>query len=202
MEKAAPQERSQDRPARGSIRFDSGKVSIVDVFDTVFDFIDMRSFSNLWYWIALAVFWSVTSHWVMGVPHDMLIRARREGGQVQTDVEELARISTQRILAAVRKGAFWIVALGSFWLTILGLLAFYYNQEFAQAVFFLLAPLAIVGWLSLRCARKIEAGEGHGDDLHRRLTIHRRWLQVVGMLCIFVTAMYGMWQNLNNSILS
>ncbi|MEM9756043.1 MAG: component of SufBCD complex, partial [Pseudomonadota bacterium] len=32
------------------------------------DVIDLRSFSNLWYWIVLAVFWSSASHWGLGVP--------------------------------------------------------------------------------------------------------------------------------------
>ncbi len=29
----------------------------MDWYATVFELIDMRSFSNLWYWIALAVVW-------------------------------------------------------------------------------------------------------------------------------------------------
>jgi hypothetical protein len=177
-------------------------VGFVDVLETVFEVIDMRSFSNLWYWIALAVLWSSVSHWVMGVPNDMLIRARREGGQAQADVEDLARIYANRILAVVQAAAIWMVALGCFWLTIMAVLAFYYQLEFAQAVFLLLAPMAIVIWLSLRCARKIEAGENTGAALHRRLTIHRRLLQVLGMVSIFVAAMYGMWRNLSISILN
>ncbi len=47
----------------------------------IFDLIDMRSFSNLWYWIALAVTWSSTSHWVLGVPFDMVLRARRKAAR-------------------------------------------------------------------------------------------------------------------------
>ena len=53
----------------------------MDLHLRIFEVIDMRSFSNLWYWIMLAVIWSSTSHWVLGVPHDMFIRARRQGGQ-------------------------------------------------------------------------------------------------------------------------
>jgi hypothetical protein len=51
------------------------------VVPIVFEVIDMRSFSNLWYWIALAVLWSSTSHWVLGVPFDMIQRARRRAGR-------------------------------------------------------------------------------------------------------------------------
>ncbi|MDP3263304.1 MAG: component of SufBCD complex [Tabrizicola sp.] len=174
----------------------------MDVLDTVFEVIDMRSFSNLWYWIALAVLWSTTTHWVMGVPFDMLRKAKRFGGEAQADVEALVRIYSTRLISALEPGAVWIVTLASFWMSILGILAFVYNLEFAQAVFLLTAPLALVIWLSLRCARRIMADEGEGLALHRRLTIHRRFLQATGMVSIFITAMYGMWQNLNISILN
>jgi hypothetical protein len=173
----------------------------LDLFDTVFEVIDMRSFSNLWYWIALAVLWSSTSHWVLGVPQDMIQRARREGGQMQQDVEDMVRINANRLLGFVQKGAVVIVAVAFFWLTIIGVLGFYYDVEFAQAVFLLLAPMSVVVWLSLWTSRKIVAGEAEGAALHRRLTIHRRITQAIGMTAIFVTAMYGMWQNLNVSIL-
>ncbi|MEC7258626.1 MAG: component of SufBCD complex, partial [Pseudomonadota bacterium] len=51
----------------------------MDWYSSIFELIDMRSFSNLWFWIALAVTWSTTSHWVLGVPFDMVNRARRNG---------------------------------------------------------------------------------------------------------------------------
>jgi hypothetical protein len=173
----------------------------VDLFETVFEVIDMRSFSNLWYWIALAVLWSSTSHWVLGVPFDMIQRGRREGGEAQQDVEDLVRINTNRLLSFVQKGAVVMVGIACFWLTIIGVLAFYYDVEFAQAVFFLLAPMSIVVWQSLITSRRIAGGENTGEALNRRLTIHRRITQGIGMLAIFVTAMFGMWQNLNISVL-
>ena len=173
----------------------------MEVLDTVFEVIDMRSFSNLWYWIALAVLWSSTSHWVLGVPHDMIQRARREGGQAQRDLEDIVGINARRLLSMVDKGALVIVALGSFWLTGLGILAFWYNVEFAQAVFFLVFPMAFVVWLSVRVCRRIMAGENTGEALYRRMIVHRRWTQSIGMLAIFVTAMFGMWQNVSMSVL-
>jgi hypothetical protein len=173
----------------------------VDLFDTIFEVIDMRSFSNLWYWIALAVLWSSTSHWVLGVPHDMIHRARREGGEAQQDLEDLARINVTRILGLMDQGGLVIVGLAAFWLTVLAMLAFWYDVEFAQAVFLLIFPMVFVGWLSVRACRRIAAGENRGEALYRRLIVHRRWTQVIGMLAIFVTAMYGTWQNISVSIL-
>ena len=95
-----------------------------------------------------------------------------------------------------------IIALGCFWLTVLGVLAFYYDVEFAQAVLLIAAPMSVVVWLSVQSCRKIVAGENKGAALCRRLTIHRRITQVIGMLAIFVTAMWGTYQNFSLSILN
>jgi hypothetical protein len=174
----------------------------VDVLDTALEVIDLRSFSNLWYWIALAALWSSVSHWVLGVPHDMIQRAKREGGQAQTDVEDLVRININRLLHMVDSGAWVLVGLAAFWLSGLLVLAFYYDVEFAQAVVLLFAPLLLVVWVSVRSSRQIVAEGATGEALFRRLTTHRRVVQVIGMLSITVTAFYGTWQNINVSILN
>ncbi|MDJ0630355.1 MAG: component of SufBCD complex [Rhodobacter sp.] len=165
-------------------------------YDTVFELIDMRSFSNLWYWIALAVVWSTMSHWVLGVPYDMVQRARRVGGQTQADLEDLVRINVNRLLFIGRVSGLWILAITCAVLTGLLMLGFWYWVEFAQALFLLLFPLAIVGLVSLATARRIEAGEGAGDALYRRLRWHRLYVQMIGLVAIFVTAMWGMYQNM------
>ncbi len=162
----------------------------------------MRSFSNLWFWIALAVLWSSTSYWVLGVPYDMIQQARREGGPVQQDLQDLVRINATRLLAMVDRGGLVAVALLCFWLTGLAMLAFYYDVEFAQALFLLFAPMTLVVWQSIRACRHIMAGGMDPDTLHRALIRHRRVTQVIGMVSIFVTATYGTWQNINISILN
>ena len=169
----------------------------MDWYEIVLEVIDMRSFSNLWYWIALAVLWSTTSHWVLGVPYDMVLRARRHGGQSQIDLETLVRINTNRLLHISRVSGLWLLGFAFFTLTVLGLLGFYYGIEFAQALFLLVFPMTIVGMLSLSAARLIDGGEDTGDILFKRLRKHRLVTQVIGMISIFVTAMFGMYQNLS-----
>lgn len=173
----------------------------MEVFDTALEVIDLRSFSNLWYWIALAVMWSSVSHWTLGVPHDMIIRARREGGQALSDVEDMVRINVNRLLHIADTGALVLVALVGFWLSALIVLGFYYDIEFAQAIILLLGPLVLVLWVSIRESRRIVAGASQGEALLRRLTVHRRVIQVIGMISIAVTAFYGTWQNVSVSIL-
>jgi hypothetical protein len=55
--------------------------------------------------------------------------------------------------------------------------------------------MSVVGLLSLSAANRIEARALHGEALFRALVRHRFWTQVIGMVSIFVTAMYGMYQN-------
>lgn len=162
----------------------------------IFVLIDMRSFSNLWYWIGLAVLWSTTSHWVMGVPFDMITRARRNGGQAGQDLNAIARINADRLLYISRNAGLWILAFTSFLLTTLGLLAFWQKVEFAQAVFLMLGPMVLVGWLSLRLAYRIEQQSLTDDLLVRALIRHRMAVQLIGMVAIFVTALFGMYQNM------
>ena len=163
---------------------------------TIFEVIDMRSFSNIWYWIALAVAWSNATLWVLGVPYGMIQRAQRQGGQVQHDLEELVRINIRRLLYIARLTGIWGLGFVSAALTGLGTLAFYYEVEFAQAVFLLALPMSIVGALSLSTARLIEETQPTGKDLHKRLFRQRLYTQTIGMISIFVTSIYGMWQNM------
>ncbi|MGR3662604.1 MAG: component of SufBCD complex [Paracoccaceae bacterium] len=168
----------------------------MDWYDTVFEVIDLRSFSNLWYWIALAVIWSTASHWVLGVPFDMVLRARRHGGAAAVDLEDLVRINTNRLLYIGGVSGLWSLAFGSALISGLGVLGFWYGVEFAQALFFFVFPLSIIALLSLSTARLISDEGAAGDLLYKRLSRHRLYTQIIGMLSVFVTAMWGMFQNL------
>lgn len=167
----------------------------MDWSQALFDVIDFGSFSNLWYWIVLAVVWSTSSHWVLGVPFDMVLRARRQGGVALADLEELVRINVNRLLFISRESGLWLVGLAAFLLTALGTLGFWYGVEFAQAVFLIALPLTLVGLLTMATARRIEAEAPEGEALCRMLQRQRIWIQVVGVLSIFVTSVYGMYQN-------
>lgn len=167
----------------------------------IFELIDMRSFSNLWYWIALAVMWSTASHWVLGVPFDMVAHARKHGGQAQHDLEDLVRINTSRLLYIGRISGLWLIGFASFLLSGLVVLGFFYDVEFAQAVFLLFFPMCIVGLLSLATSRRIAEQGISGEALQKRLMRHRLYIQMIGVLSIFVTAMWGMYQNFSVGVL-
>ncbi|WP_434481357.1 component of SufBCD complex [Lutimaribacter degradans] len=168
----------------------------MDWFDNFTTLIDMRSFSSVWYWIALAVLWSTASHWVLGIPFDMVSRAASRGGQAQTDLEDMTRVMTNRLLSISRISGLWLLGLACFFLTSLALIGFLYEVQMAQAVFLMVFPMSLVGLLSLNTARRIQNRQASGEELRKVLWRHRVMVQVVGMIAIFVTAMWGMYQNL------
>lgn len=165
----------------------------------VFEIIDMRSFSNLWYWIGLAVLWSSASHWVLGVPYDMVTSAKRKGGEVAADLDLLVAVNIRRRLAIAQTAGLWIVGLVSAVMTMLALLGFVYNVEFAQALFLMAFPFTLVGILGHRTARIIVSRGETGPELWRRLAIHRFWVQVIGIFAIFATSLWGMWRLLSRA---
>lgn len=173
----------------------------MDWYESVFELIDMRSFSNLWYWIALAVVWSTASHWVVGVPWDMITRARRRGGQAEADMMALLAIYIARALWIGREAGLVLLGAICFVLTALGMLGFWYGIEFAQAVFLILAPMSLVGALSLRTAGRLAPMVARGEPPYRGLIRHRIAVQGLGMVSIFVTAIWGMWQNMSIGVL-
>lgn len=162
---------------------------------------DLRSFSNLWFWIALAVLWSSVSHWVLGVPFDMVLRARRSGGQAEQDLEDLVRINTNRMLYIARVSGLWLMGIGCFLLTTLLISGFVYGLEIAQALFLLGFPMSIVALISLSTAHLIDREGAQGELLRKRLTRHRLYVQLTGVVSIFVTALWGMYQNLSLGVL-
>jgi hypothetical protein len=178
-----------------------GATGRVDWYETVFEVIDMRSFSNLWFWIAVAVVWSSASHYGLGVPYDMVLRARRHGGEAAADLEAIVEINVRRLMHIQTVAGLWLVGFGAFLLTALALMGFLYGLEFAQALLLIAAPMTLVGILTLATARRIAAGRVDRADLVRTLTRHRFAVQGIGVVAIMVTTMWGMWQNLNASAL-
>ena len=165
--------------------------------ESLFSTIDLRSFSNLWFWLMLAVAWSNVTHYVMGVPFDMVQRAKRRGGAALADLETLAAIQARRRMQIFETAGVWLVGVWMLVLSALATLGFVQGFELAQALALLLVPLTVAGWMGLRLAARIERDALRGPDLVRRL-IRTRWLlQGIGLLAIFLTTLWGTWHTLS-----
>lgn len=166
---------------------------------TALEVIDFRSFSNLWFWIMLAVLWSTASHWVVGVPFDMVRRAARGHEPSLRDMHALANIQARRLVFIAEATGLITTAFTFFAISSLAILGFVYRVEFAQALLLLFLPMMVVAWLSLLTARRVAGLDA--PDLGNLLASHRRKVQAIGIVSIFVTSMWGMWTNLNQSVL-
>lgn len=164
--------------------------------DLFASFVDVRSFASIWYWLALAVLWSVLSHWVVGVPYDMVWRARRGGATAMADLETMVRLSIRRHAALSGTPGVVLLGVGACGLTMLGLTGFLYHVEFCQALFLMLLPLALVIWLRMAVIARITRQALAGDALCRRLTLHRVAVQAIGIVAIVATSLWGMFQNI------
>jgi hypothetical protein len=174
----------------------------LDWHDTFFELIDMRSFSNLWYWIVLALAWSSAGQRVLDVPWDMVIRARRgRDSAAMAELSQMLRITVTRRLRIVEGSGPVLAGLGGFIVTSLALLGVVYGIEFAQAVLLLAGPLMAVSALSLRTARRIRDAGLDGPALVKAVGRLRLQTQAIGMLAIFVTALWGMYKNMNAYVL-
>ncbi len=169
----------------------------MDWTETILRVIDLRTFTSIWYWLAVIVSWAVASHWLIGVPFDLLFRARKCGPQEIADLEAIVDVNVRRFAGLTDKAGPWLLGFIAFVLTTLGMGGFYYGFEMAQGLFVLGAPLTLVIILNVKAAYELRANPLSGPDLVSRLFNMRVWSQAIGMVAIFGTAIYGMWFNLD-----
>ena len=173
----------------------------MDWYQSALSLIDLRSFSNVWYWIGLAVMWSSLSHYVLGVPFDMIQRARRLKGAAMADLEALVDVQVRRQVHVFNTAGPWVVAFWAGILSMLTILGFGYRIELAQALALMLVPASGVLMLGFRLALHLAEDSPKGEALTRRLVWHRLMVQMIGLVSILVTALWGMWFTLSLNVL-
>jgi len=109
----------------------------------------------------------------------------------------MVRVNVNRIGHIADTAGLFLTGFVAFVLTGLSVLSFYYWIELAQAILLIAFPLCVVGALSVNTAAKIHHAQPSGEDLYSMMSRHRMLTQSVGMVAIFFTAMFGMYENLN-----
>ncbi|MBL4628596.1 MAG: component of SufBCD complex [Roseicyclus sp.] len=167
----------------------------MDFLDLITEVIDLRSFSNLWYWIVLAILWSTLSHWTIGVPYHLVTRTRRGDTQAEKDMLVLARMNADRMILFAETSGTLATGFSTFLLTGLAVIGWGYGIEFCQAIFLLLCPSIIVVGIGTWTSARLKAD----NYLHvpKILRQHRTMVQMLGVVFIFVTAFWGMYQNVS-----
>lgn len=173
----------------------------MELLESILRVLDMRSFASVWFWIVVALFWSAVTQTILGASYDMIVRARRHAGQTLEDVQTLVEIHVRRMIGLMERVGHWVVGFVGGSLALIFVLAFSYGIEMAQALFLLMLPLSIIRLMTLRLAYKIDRNNLRGDLLIRALLRHRLWLQLLGVVTIFVTAIWGMLRVMTSSVL-
>lgn len=159
----------------------------------LFRLIETNSFSSIWFWLLVAITWSSASHWVLGVPFDLVQKALKEGGATEDRVHTLLRINVARLENIQRIAGMIMIGFTSFMLTVFAILGFYYWIEFFQAMFLLTFPLMLVGLINIYMAHRLDEELPTGKELFKMFRRTRLMIMVIGMLSIFVTSMWGMY---------
>lgn len=167
----------------------------LDFLDLITEVIDLRSFSNLWYWIVLAIMWSSMSHWTIGVPFNLVTRARRGDAQSQADMMVLTRMNAERMVAFADTSGTMATGFATFLVSSLAVVGWGYGVEFCQAIFLLICPALIVMAIGVWTSRRLVA-DGY-VNVANILRQHRTIVQMLGVVFIFLTAFWGMYQNVN-----
>lgn len=155
--------------------------------------IETNSFSSIWFWILVAISWSSGSHWILGVPYDLVQRARREGGVTEERIHMLLEINASRFRNIQNVAGFVLTGLVTFVLTGFWILGFVYWIEFFQAMFMLTFPWVFVAMITIRTARNLGEELPTGEDLYKLFRRLRLYIQAIGLVTIFVTSVWGMY---------
>ncbi len=160
------------------------KEIFIDLFRT-------KSFDDIWYWLLLAVAWSLTTYWTMGVGNQDAREAREKGGKYLVDFEELVGIYCERINNSIEKYGTSVILVISFILASLATLGFWFWILFAQALFLLLFPLCMTSLVTIYFASRQAEDPVSGQDLIKRYRKLRLVKQTIGVFAISTASFWG-----------
>jgi len=153
----------------------------------LFQFLAAASFQSVWYWTLHVTVWTLACYRTLGVPHDMLLRARRLP-EVAERVDVLARLSSERIGGIHDGFGAPLAALAGFVLASVFALGFLTGIETAQAAFAILLPMAVVIYSKLRLALAVRRRGIAGPELVLALSRRRIWHQFIAVLAMLGAA--------------
>jgi hypothetical protein len=140
-------------------------------------------FDSFWYWVLHAVVWTLVCARTLGVPHDMLLRARHDATAAER-VEILARLSAERVAGIADAAGLAIAAAAGFVLAALAALGFLSGLAGAQAAFVLLLPVALIAASKLRLALFLRGRRLPRPRLVLMLSRRRFWHQTIAVAAV------------------
>ena len=177
-------------------------------FDSLIGVLASRSFSTIWFWLALIGMWSAAGRNVLGVPVEVLARARAALRRDTAEAPEAIALmdwlslTLPRWRLGPREGAVFL-GVTSFGLTSLAVLGFGFGLELAQALTLVGVPFWLLFWLRVRLARRLapilaDAQQGVMPlpdavaGTVRHMVRHRILHMVLSVAAVLVTLLWGM----------
>lgn len=135
----------------------------------LFDVLDTRSFSSMWYWLLLTLIWTWLGRGALGIPSELVSAVRQRGAAPGAEAGAVAgpdpapeslllldwlSLVTPRWHVPDRDGVVLLGA-GCFVATLLAGLGFFYGWQAAQALFLLGAPLMVLVVMRVRLAARL-----------------------------------------------
>ncbi len=139
------------------------------------------------------VAWSMTSHWTIGVPFDVIMRAERQGGVFAEHCDTLVDINVYRLTYYFDKAGAYIAGGIGFMLAAIATLGFVLGVELFMALFMLAGPFSLVMAFSIRFAYRVKREGWRGELLRKKLRWRRLWNQVIGMVAITATTVVSVF---------
>jgi hypothetical protein len=148
-------------------------------------------FQSVWYWVLHVVVWTVACYRTLGVPHDMLLRARRMP-EIADRVNTLAHLSSERMGGIYDGAGVPLAAAAGFLLATVAALGFVNGLEVAQAALMILLPLALIGYSKLRLALYIRRSRIRGARLVVLLARRRFGHQLLAILAMLAATVLAL----------
>ncbi len=148
------------------------------------EFYAAASFQSIWYWVLHVVVWTLACYRTLGVPLDMLQRAR-DRPEIAARVDALAQLASARIAGVHDLLGAPIAAVSGFVLAMLVVIGFGIGIEMARAALAILLPFGIISYSKLRLALAIRRRGIAGSDLVLALARRRVWHQFIAILAMF-----------------
>lgn len=161
------------------------------------EWIELRSFASIWYWIAVAVFWAILSHRILGVPMVMVDRALWGDGHAEADAATIARLHAKTTARPIEVFTLFFIA---FALASCLTLGFLLKVEIFKAISLIFLPWCYLQFRA-HCAALFVL-QASDRDITRRLARERRWIRILSLVFTLVSALYGVGHILNHSVLN
>ena len=154
------------------------------------EYIHFTSFTSIWFWFFLGVFWYFECNSIFGVQYSAWYEAKNNNEEL-SELSNVTRFLASRFVKKYQLTKHWIsilllAFLSSFWAST----AIIYGSEFLQALFFVFLPIPTLSLIRFNLANKLLTQNLSPSELFLQIRLHRRNSQ---LLAVFTLSIIFCW---------